>query len=91
MINYNVDNKKLQIIFKIYMGGKYERRLTKKQEQQAEQEMTKIDLSKGNVYGKRLEAPVLGNYYKLPERTTGRHDFTLDTSFAYVCFESYVL
>ncbi|KAF2880421.1 hypothetical protein ILUMI_25755 [Ignelater luminosus] len=70
--------------FKVYMGGKYERRLTKKQEQQAEQEMTKTDLSKGSVYGKRLEAPVLGNYYKLPERTTGRHDFTLDTSFAYI-------
>lgn len=58
--------------------------MTKGQEQkEAEKTMTQADISKG-VYGKRITEPILGNYFKFPERTTGRHDFQLDTSFAYV-------
>lgn len=71
--------------FKVYVGRKFEKKLTEKQEQQqAEKTLTLTDISKGSVYGKRLEDPILGNHFALPERTTGRHEFTLDTSFAYV-------
>lgn len=66
------------------MGGNVPRRLTRKQLAfLAEREMVITDFSKG-VYGKRLEDPILGNYFHMPKRTSHRHEFQLDTSFSYV-------
>lgn len=36
------------------------------------------------VYGKPVTEPILGNFYKIPERVIPRHEFQLDTSFTYV-------
>ncbi|KAK4876176.1 hypothetical protein RN001_012598 [Aquatica leii] len=44
----------------------------------------RVDITKANVYGKRLDEPILGNYFKLPDRDTGRYEFSLDTTFAYI-------
>lgn len=72
--------------YKVLVGGIFERPLTKKQlRARAEKELTQQDYSKG-VYGKRVTDPILGHYFHLPKRDTHLHDFTLDTSFPYVCF-----
>lgn len=63
---------------------------TKLSKQQEEKEKTKerqkeLTISKV-VYGKRVVDPILGNFYSVPRRDTQRHEFQLDTSFAYVRF-----
>lgn len=66
------------------MGGLVPKRLTKKQlALLAERELVITDFTRG-VYGKRLEEPILGNYFHMPRRTMQRHEFQLDTSFSYV-------
>ncbi|KAI4460577.1 wd40 repeat domain 95 [Holotrichia oblita] len=70
--------------YKVMMGGAVSRPLTKKQQALlAERELVITDFSRG-VYGKRLEEPILGNYFHMPRRTSQRHEFQLDTSFSYI-------
>lgn len=62
----------------------WERKRTKKEQQDKEAERITEKINVKEIYGKRLTDPILGNYFKLPQRTFKRHDFELDTSFAYV-------
>lgn len=39
---------------------------------------------RSSVYGRRLEDPILGNYFKLPNRNSHFPNIKLDTSFSYV-------
>lgn len=63
------------------------RNLSKQQEEKEKtKEMQKELMISQAVYGKRVTDPILGNFYSVPRRDTQRHEFQLDTSFAYVGF-----
>lgn len=67
------------------MGGLITRKLTRQQEEKEKnREMLKEQDTSKAVYGKRVTDPILGNFYSVPKLDTQRHEFQLDTSFAYV-------
>lgn len=67
------------------MGGVIPRKLSKQQEEKEKNKAMQKEKSYSKaVYGKRITDPILGNFYTVPKRETQRHDFQLDTSFAYV-------
>lgn len=72
--------------YKVLKGGIVETKLSKKQEEKekTKERQKELNISKV-VYGKRITDPILGNYYSVPKRDTRRHEFHLNTSFAYVC------
>ncbi|KAF5307990.1 hypothetical protein FQR65_LT06558 [Abscondita terminalis] len=67
----------------VFTGGQRERKVTKIDDDK-ERSTVHIDMAKANIYGRRLEEPILGNYFKIPPRITGKYDFALDTSFPYI-------
>ncbi|KAJ8918540.1 hypothetical protein NQ315_013045 [Exocentrus adspersus] len=68
---------------RVLSGGSFEKRLTIKQlARRAETNLVHVDETK--IFGTRLEAPILGNFYALPERTKHQGDITFDMSFPYI-------
>ncbi|XP_045473600.1 WD repeat-containing protein on Y chromosome-like [Harmonia axyridis] len=69
--------------FRVLRGGTLIKQLSKKKlAQLAARELTAVDYSK--VYGKRLEEPILGHHFKLPDRSALPPDIKFDSSFAYI-------
>lgn len=67
------------------MGGNVEKKLSKQQEElEKSRELQKEKNISKAVYGKRVLDPILGNFYTVSKLETQRHEFQLDTSFAYV-------
>ncbi|XP_022918540.2 WD repeat-containing protein on Y chromosome [Onthophagus taurus] len=80
----DISRVKSMTTFKVLMGGDIPHRLTAKQLAKMQEKVVDIeDYTKG-IYGHRLEDPILGNFYHLPERKTHRHEFELDTTFSYI-------
>lgn len=66
-------------------GGIVKTKLSKQQEEKEKTKERQKELTISKVvYGKRVTDPILGNFYSVPKRDTQRHEFQLDTSFAYV-------
>lgn len=69
----------------VLSGGSFPKRLTIKQlQKQAEKDLVHVDQSK--IYGKALSEPVLGQHYRIPERTAKHRNIEFDPTFSYVSF-----
>ncbi|KAJ8982884.1 hypothetical protein NQ317_004314 [Molorchus minor] len=68
---------------RVLSGGTLPKPLTEKQKQRrAQKESLSVDESK--IYGMALTDPILGNHYRVAERTTKPRFIDLDTSFPYI-------
>ncbi|KAK5645470.1 hypothetical protein RI129_006770 [Pyrocoelia pectoralis] len=69
--------------FKVFTGRNYERSKVTQNEEEDKPIMT-ANTNKMDIYGKRLEEPVLGNHFKISPRDVGRYAFSLDTTLPYI-------
>lgn len=74
-----------RISTQVLSGGTLPKRLTLKQlAKQAEKDLIHVELNK--IYGETLSCPILGQHYKIPERTAKPGSIQFDPSFPYVSF-----
>ncbi|KAB0795580.1 hypothetical protein PPYR_12419 [Photinus pyralis] len=69
--------------FKVFTGRNYEKNEPAHDEKE-DKPLTNVVTNKVEIYGKRLEEPILGNHFRIPPRTVGRYQFTLDASLPYI-------
>ncbi|KAF5291198.1 hypothetical protein FQA39_LY14440 [Lamprigera yunnana] len=68
---------------KVFTRGLYQKEKRRQTEDEENKTIVQVNFTNANIYGKKLEEPILGNHFKIPERDTGRYKITLDTSFPY--------